>query len=566
MDQKLAKRYLKLRLEPLAFDPPVDRNQWLNPAQRLIRMCRFDPKRRKVSDMTGTFTSEQLLTRILIFRRLLRREILADDETRVGVLIPPTLGGVTATYALTLDRRVPIHLNYTLRSSIVNHCIQNAGIRHILTSRKVIEKFPDLKLDAELVFLEDYLPKLTLWDKLGSLLAAKFMPISWLEKRLKLDQIQPDDLHTIVFTSGSTGTPKGVMLSHWNVLRNAESMCLGCRVNRNDVFAGVLPFFHAFGYTVPLWVPMVRDVTAFFHANPLDIQTVGKLCRRFKATYFLTTPTFARAFLRRCPAEDLRTVDMMVLGAEKMTKRLADEYEAKFGERPLEGFGATELSPVVSSNLPPHRPMQLGNFLKEGTVGRPFPGVKAKIVHPETFDELGTNVEGMLLVHGDIVMMGYLNMPEETKAVLRDGWYVTGDMAVIDDEGFIRITGRLMRFSKLGGEMVPHLRLEEVLYDLLQLNDDNEESAGVPLAVTAVPDAKKGERIIVLHTVPIENPDAIRRAMHDVGLPNLWIPAANAFYRVENIPILGTGKPDLRAIKQMALDLTAVQSDEDHDL
>ncbi|MDO4557816.1 MAG: AMP-binding protein, partial [Planctomycetia bacterium] len=313
-----------------------------------------------------------------------------------------------------------------------------------------------------------------------------------------------------------------------------------------------------FGYTVPLWVPMVRDVTTFFHTNPLDIQTVGKLCRRFRATYFLTTPTFARAFVRRCQPEDLATIDMMILGAEKMTKRLADEYEAKFGERPLEGFGATELSPVVSSNLSPHRSRRPGNYLKEGTVGRPFPGVKAKIVHPETFEDLGTNTEGMLLISGDIVMMGYLNMPEETAAVLRDGWYVTGDMAVIDDEGFIRITGRLMRFSKLGGEMVPHLRLEEVLYDLLRLSDDDQENTdGIPLIVTAVPDVKKGERIVVLHTVPIGEPEAICRAMHDVGLPNLWIPAATSFYRVDEIPVLGAGKPDLRAVKRMALDLVS---------
>ncbi|MDO4557815.1 MAG: AMP-binding protein, partial [Planctomycetia bacterium] len=244
MDQKLAKRYLRLRLDPPEADRPIDRSAWLNPAQRLVRMCRFDPKRRKVSDLSGTLTSEQLLTRILIFRRLLRRDILAPDETRVGVLIPPSLGGVVATYALTLDRRVPIHLNYTLRSSIMNHCIQSAQIRHVLTSRKVLEKFPDLKPDAHLIFLEDYLPKVTVADKILCFLAAKFMPVTWLEKRLGLDQVDPDDLHTIVFTSGSTGNPKGVMLSHWNVLRNAESMCLGARVNRHDVFAGVLPFFH----------------------------------------------------------------------------------------------------------------------------------------------------------------------------------------------------------------------------------------------------------------------------------------------------------------------------------
>ena len=564
MDQETAKRYQALRLEPMGFDEPTDRSRWLTPGQRLIRMCRLNPKRRKVVDLTGELTSEQLLMRVLIFRRLLRREVLASDEMNVGVLIPPSLGSVLATYALTLDRRVPIHLNYTLRSSIINHCIHAAGVRHVLTSRKVLEKFPDLKIDAELILLEDYLPKVKLWDKLACFLGAKFATIRWLEKRLKLDTVKPDDLNTIIFTSGSTGTPKGVMLSHWNVLRNVESLTLGAKVNRDDVFVGVLPFFHAFGYTVPLWVPFVRDVMVVFHSNPLDVQTVGRLCRKYGATYFLATPTFARTFVKRCPREDLATTDMMILGAEKMPKTLADEYEAKFGIRPVEGYGATELSPVVAVNFPPHRSRRPGDYLREGTIGRPFPGVRGKIVDPETFIELGPDREGMLLVSGDIVMKGYLDMPEQTAAVMRDGWYVTGDMAVIDEDGFIRITGRLTRFSKLGGEMVPHLRLEEVLFGLLGLGDDGGEgtdgmAAGVPLAVTAVPDAKKGERIIVLHTMPLDDLGAICQAMHDAGLPNLWIPSANSFYRVDSIPVLGTGKLDLRAVKQMAIDLTAGQ-------
>ncbi len=539
------------------FDTPFDRSEWLVPARRLIRMCRYAPKKWKIADIGGTLTGGDLLLRTLIFRRLLRREILSDDEQRVGVLIPPTMAAATASYALTLDQRVPVHLNYTLSSTILNHCIKEAGIRHILTSQKVLDRFPELKLDAELVLLENYVPKLTLWDKLSSLLAAKYMPIGMLEKRLGLNQVKPDDLHTIVFTSGSTGLPKGVMLSHWNVLRNVESMCSGVILRSDDVVVGALPFFHAYGYTVPLWVPMVRDVSVIFHSNPLDAQTIGRLCQKYRGTYFLATPTFARAYLRRCKPEDLATVDMMILGAEKMTKKLADEYEAKFGVRPLEGFGATELSPVVSVNLPPNRSVRSGNYCKEGTIGRPLPGVVAKVVDPETFADRGRNQEGMLLIHGDIVMQGYLNLPEQTQSVLRDGWYVTGDMAVIDEEGFVQITGRLSRFSKLGGEMVPHLRIEEMLYDLLHLDDATDGDApAIPLAVTAVPDAKKGEKIIVLHTMAIEKPDELCRAMFAAGLPNLWIPSADAFYRVDTLPMLGTGKLDLRGLKKLALTVT----------
>ncbi|MDD3469513.1 MAG: AMP-binding protein [Thermoguttaceae bacterium] len=539
------------------FDASFDRSRWLVPARRLIRICRHAPKKWKIADIGGSLTGGELLLRVLIFRRLLRREILSDDEQRVGVLIPPTMAAATASYALTLDRRVPVHLNYTLSSTILNHCIKEAGIRHILTSQKVLDRFPDLKLDAELILLENYVPKLTLWDKLSSLVAAKYMPIGMLEKWLGLDQVKPDDLHTIIFTSGSTGMPKGVMLSHWNVLRNAESMSMGVVIRGDDVIVGALPFFHAYGYTVPLWIPTIRDASVIFHANPLDAQTIGRLCQKYRGTYFLATPTFARAYLRRCKPEDLATVDMMVLGAEKMTKKLADEYEAKFGVRPLEGFGATELSPVVSVNLPPNRSVLSGNYCKEGTIGRPLPGLTAKVVDPETFVDRGRNQEGMLLIRGDTVMQGYLNLPEQTRSVLRDGWYVTGDMAIIDEEGFVQITGRLSRFSKLGGEMVPHLRIEEMLYDLLHLDDAADGDAPtVPLAVTAVPDAKKGEKIIVLHTMPIEKPDELCHAMSAAGLPNLWIPSADAFYQVESLPLLGTGKLDLQGLKKLALTIT----------
>jgi acyl-[acyl-carrier-protein]-phospholipid O-acyltransferase/long-chain-fatty-acid--[acyl-carrier-protein] ligase len=242
-------------------------------------------------------------------------------------------------------------------------------------------------------------------------------------------------------------------------------------------------------------------------------------------------------------------MEVVVAGAEKLPLALSDEFEAKFGVRPIEGYGATELSPLVSVNVPPMRSQSGDEGLKEGTVGRPVPGVTAKIVDPDTGATLPPETPGMLLIKGPNVMKGYLGSPDKTAEVIRDGWYVTGDIAIIDRQGFIQITGRLSRFSKIGGEMVPHLNLEEAIQRFVQSPEDEIVRA----VVTAVPDEKRGERLIVVHTKLDKTPRQICDHLATLGLPNLWLPSPDSFLEVEQIPVLGTGKLDLKGLSDLAL-------------
>lgn len=516
--------------------------------REFLRMCRRTGKRITVADSTGAkLTGGQLLLRTLILRRILLREVLAPDEKNVGLLLPPSAGGVVANAAIPLLGRVSVNLNYTLSHALINNCIRQSGIRHVLTSRKFIEK-TKIEVEAELVFLEDFAGKVTWTDKLAAAFQARFTPIPRLERRLGLLEIKPDDLLTIIFTSGSTGDPKGVMLTHDNVGSNLRAINQAVKLSADDVAIGVLPFFHSYGYTAALWTVLTLDPTGVYHFNPLDAHQVGKLCREYGATVLMATPTFLRTYLKRCEPQDFAKLDVVFGAAEKMPKDLFEQFEARFGVRPLEAYGCTELSPLVAVNVPPSRsPHGDASGVREGTVGRPIPGIHAKIVNPETWQEMPRGEPGMLLVGGPNVMKGYLNQPEATAKVIRDGWYVTGDLAFIDADGFITITGRESRFSKLGGEMVPHGTIEEALQKILGGDEDHLQAV-----VTAVADARKGERLVVLHLPTAKTPEQIRQDLAAAGLPNLWIPSPDSFMQVDHIPVLGSGKLDLKAMRETA--------------
>jgi acyl-[acyl-carrier-protein]-phospholipid O-acyltransferase/long-chain-fatty-acid--[acyl-carrier-protein] ligase len=513
-----------------------------------IRQCKRRKRALKVADSTGVeLTGGQMLMRALILRRLLRRE-LAPDEQYVGVLLPPSVFGFGTNMALALDRRTSANLNYTVSSEVMNACIKQAGIKHVITSRKFMDKM-NFQLDVDLIYLEDLKDKPTAADKAIGLLQSYVLPAAVLERSLGLSKVKPDDVLTIIFTSGSTGTPKGVMLTYANIGSNVAAIDQVIHLQHTDVLIGILPFFHSFGYTITLWGVATLDIQGAYHFSPLDARQIGKLTAKHKGTLLLCTPTFLRTYLRRCEKEDFASLDVVVCGAEKLPKDLADEFEAKFGVRPVEGYGTTELSPLVSVNIPPSR--SIDNFQpdsKQGSVGRPVPGVSAKVTDLDTGRELSAGKPGMLWITGPNVMKGYLHQPEKTAELIKDGWYQTGDVAFIDDEGFIHITGRESRFSKIGGEMVPHIRIEEELERLVGPADDGKPQ----IAVTAVPDAKKGERLVVLHTKVSKTPDQLCKGLTEAGLPNLFIPSADSFVEIAELPILGTGKLDLRALKALA--------------
>lgn len=530
----------------------------LLPIQRFIRCAKQRLTVRKVADSLGTeMTGGETLMRALILRRILEREVLTEEDRRVGILLPPSAGGVLANLAVALDRRVSVNLNYTLSPSVLQQCLEMAGLKKVLTSRRFLAKAGvQLGDDVEAVFVEDLREKATTWDIALTWMQTNVWPASWLEASLGLSEDQADDVLTIIFTSGTTGTPKGVMLSNANVASNIDAIDQLVHLTSTDTIIGILPFFHSFGYTVTLWTVMGLDIAGVYHFNPLDAKQVGKLCKDYQATVLLSTPTFLRSYIRRTPPEHLETLDVVVVGAERLPKELADAFEERFGARPVEGYGITELSPLVSANVPPTR--SFDNFQpdsREGTVGRPAPGIATRVVDLDTGEELEANQQGMLEVSGPNVMVGYLDRPDLTGEVIRDGWYTTGDMALIDDDGFIKITGRLSRFSKIGGEMVPHVKVEESMVEVLEMDEEDD----IKFAVASVPDPKRGERLVVLHTGLKKRPDEISAGLRELGLPNIFIPDEQSYFQIEDLPVLGTGKTDLKAIQKLAREKAGVE-------
>ena len=524
-------------------------------AKQIIRVWRKRWKALQVADSLGQEASGRgMLMKVFALRRVLRREVFSDDEKFVGVLLPPSVGGVAVNVALAIDRRVTANLNYTVSSDVVNHCIKDVGVKHVLSTEKFISK-TGLEVDSEMVMLDSLRDKVTVLDKAIAFIQAYLIPAILLDLILGLNKIQPDDLLTVIFTSGSTGMPKGVLLSNANISHNVDAIDRAVRLNSKDTVLGILPFFHSFGYSVTLWAVQTLGPCGVYHFNPLDAKQVGKLSEKHGVTVLLGTPTFLRGYLRRVKPEQFSKLDVAVVGAEKMPADLFAQFEDKFGVRPVEGYGATELSPLVSVNIPPSRsPAKFQPDRVEGSVGRPLPGVSARVVTPDTDDELDSNEDGMLLISGPNVMQGYANREDLTRDTIQNGWYVTGDIAHIDQEGFIHNTGRLSRFSKIGGEMVPHVRVEEELGQAFREGEDDEQ---VRLCVTAVPDAKKGERLIVLHLKTEKDITEIRKTLSDVGLPNLFIPSQDSFLEIDEIPMLGTGKLDLKGAKQKAAEMVA---------
>ncbi|HKE31756.1 MAG TPA: AMP-binding protein, partial [Candidatus Angelobacter sp.] len=418
-------------------------------------------------------------------------------------------------------------------------------------SNAFLERFPGIEVPARKLLLEEVLESPKLSQKLMALLLAWTLPFWLLKKALHARSSTTEDLATVIFSSGSTGDPKGVMLTHHNILANIRQVTQVFMLDGHDKVLGILPFFHSFGFTVTLWLPAVHRIGVVFHPNPLDAKSISELVSRYRVTFLIATPTFLQAYMRRCSPEHFGSLQYVLVGAEKLPERVALAFEDLFGIRPLEGYGCTECSPVVAVNGRDFRApgfRQIG--ARRGTIGHPLPGVIVRIVDPETMQPLPPNQPGMLLVKGPNVMKGYLGRPEKTAEVLNDGWYVTGDIASLEEDGFLRITDRLTRFSKIGGEMVPHIKIEEKLHELAGATEQL-------FVVSAVPDEKKGERIIVLHTLPEEKLAPVLEKLGQSDLPPLWKPRGNQFYRVEALPYLGTGKLDLRALKTKAAELAA---------
>ena len=490
---------------------------------------------------TPPLTYGRALTAVLLLSRWLRRN--AAGQPNIGVLLPASVGGALANLAIAVAGRTSVNLNFTAGADAMQTAIERCGIRTILTSRRFLAKAELAPIDG-MVFLEDLMASFSSRTRAATLAIAWFTPARVLSGLFARDG-DANALATIVFSSGSTGIPKGVMLSHANILANVDAVAQVFQLRPDDVMVGVLPFFHSFGFSITLWLPMVQGFGAAYHPNPMDGKTIGEIAEKYRGTILVSTPTFYASYIRKCRPEQFARVRYALVGAEKLREPIAAAFTQRFGITLLEGYGCTEMSPVVAVNAPDvldDGQHQRGS--RPGTVGHALPGVVAKVVDLETGEGPLIGREGLLLVAGPNRMQGYIGEPERTAEVLRDGWYATGDIACVDEEGFIRITDRLSRFSKIAGEMVPHMKLEEQIQALIDPQ--------FTCAVTAVPDDARGERLVAFFTDPAVAAAELWERLCRTELPRLWIPKREDLRYVEAIPSLGTGKVDLRAVRQLA--------------
>jgi acyl-[acyl-carrier-protein]-phospholipid O-acyltransferase/long-chain-fatty-acid--[acyl-carrier-protein] ligase len=471
-----------------------------------------------------------------------------EAQARVGVLLPPSLGGIVANLAAALAGRTVVNFNYTAGQKAMSASAEQAGVRTVLTSKVFLDKANvPLPHGVAPLWIEEIGKGIGKLARLRAAAAAAWLPKGQLLRSCGGNaELSADDPVTIIFSSGSTGDPKGVPLTHRNIASNVDAASYVLPLGEGDRILGILPLFHAFGYMVQ-WFALNRGMALATYPNPRDADGIKKTVRDGRATVLITTPTFLQMWLRRCEPDDFRSLRLVITGAERLSDALADAFAARFGVRPLEGYGLTECAPVVAVSTPgvPERGVPAG--AKTGFVGRPLPGVKIKIADPDTLEDLGPKTPGMILVKGPNVMTGYLGRPELTQNAFKAGYYVTGDLGYVDDDGLLKISDRLARFAKIGGEMVPHGRIEDALHEAAEVE------AGA-FAVTSIPDHKKGEQLVVLTTLPTDRVPALLAKLPKLGLPNLWLPAERNFVHVRELPVLGTGKLDLRAVKQKAVE------------
>jgi acyl-[acyl-carrier-protein]-phospholipid O-acyltransferase/long-chain-fatty-acid--[acyl-carrier-protein] ligase len=503
---------------------------------RFIRSARKNWSRFAMADSTGReLTYGRALAGSLLLSGWIKRHCAAEDM--IGVLLPASTAGAVTNVAISMAGKVSVNLNFTAGLEAIAAAVRQCDIRTIVTSKTFLAKAHIEAMDG-MVFVEDILAAQSALAKLWALVAARLAPA-----RLLTGSHNPDSPATVIFSSGSTGTPKGVLLSHYNIISNIEAIAQVFSIGPRDRIIGSLPLFHSFGFTVTVWFPLLAGCGVAYHPNPLDARGIGALVSKYRGTLLLSTPTFCAAYARKCSREDFASLRYVLVGAEKLRESVAAAFREAFGLELLEGYGCTEMSPVVAVNTPGFeaaRDTQRGS--KAGTVGHPLPGVAVKIVDVVTGEPLPPDREGLLLVKGANLMLGYLGRPDLTAEALRDGWYNTGDIAAIDEEGFLRITDRLSRFSKIGGEMVPHLKVEEMIYQII-----GEYRA----VVTGIPDEQRGERLAVLYTRPDMTPRELWQRLSESNLPRLWLPKRDDIFQVDSVPVLGSGKIDLRGAKAM---------------
>jgi len=493
----------------------------------------------------SALSRSKLLGAAAALSRYFRKEF--PDE-RIAIVLPASKGSMVANLAVTLADKVPVDLNFTIGRAANESCCKRANLRVAISATQFRERLKDFPWPERVLKLDDLMPRLKpqiiLWWMISLLVPARL-----LLRLLKIPKKGGHSEAVLLFTSGSTGDPKGVVVSHRNIVGNVSQFRQLLDATKDDAILASLPFFHTFGSTVTLWYPLIEGVRIVTYPNPLEATKNAALIERYKLTLLLATPTFLRGYLRKVETDKLRSLRLVITGAEKLPLDLAKNFEERFNQRVFEGYGLTETSPVVSVNLPEPEPAHPGDYVQPssrlGSVGKMAPGIAAEIREPETNRKLSLHESGIVWLRGVNIFEGYLRDPERTADVLQDGWLKTGDLGRFDEDGFLYIEGRLSRFSKIGGEMVPHEAIENKIVDLLDLSGKDERM----VAIVGVQDKAKGEALVLLSAVDVDLAE-LRKELYASGVPNLWIP--KHVQRVETIPVLASGKLDLKKCRELA--------------
>ncbi len=492
----------------------------------------------------GRIARGSLLAAGLALARYVRRTFPGG---RVGIVLPPGKGATVANLAVVLAGKVPVNLNFTAGRAANEAACRIADLQSVLTARAFHARLENFPWPSSVCFLEDVLPKLRPWVGLWRGLIA-VLPSALIAKLARVSEMGGRAEAVTLFTSGSSGEPKGVVLSHRNVLGNVRQFSQMLGLSPGDAILCCLPVFHSFGSTVNLWFPILEELLMVTHPNPMDVVKNAELIERYKIKMLCSTPTFLRGYLRKAESHQLRSLALIVTGAEKLPSELADAFEARFGKQVLQGYGLTETSPVASVNLPDPQAPWAGcpaqSSQRKGSVGRLLPGICAQIRDSETGANLSLHETGMLWLKGPNIFEGYLKDSARTADVVKAGWLCTGDLGRFDSDGFLFIEGRLSRFSKIGGEMVPHETVEAAVNKALGLGGEERL-----VVVTGVPDETKGEALVLLAAISVDLP-RLRASLAASGLPNLWIP--RRLVQTGTIPHLASGKLDLRKIQDLA--------------
>ena len=498
--------------------------------EAIVATARTKPGHVVLEDVTAPLNYRRLLVGASLLGEQFARGI-APEQRRVGVLLPNVNGTPVALLALWTIGKIPALLNFSTGSAVMLACCQVAGLKQVITSRAFIEKArlklgPLTEAGIELIYLEDIRAKITGSDKLLALLRVRLRPGGILKSKP-----DPEDTAAVLFTSGSEGVPKGVELTHTNILANMRQMLSVIDLQDWDRVFNALPIFHSFGLTIGTLLPLVRGCYVMLYPSPLHYRVVPTAFYHRDATIMFGTNTFLNGYARKSHALDWRSLRYMFAGAEKLQDATAATWAQKFGVRVLEGYGATECSPCIAANTPLRA--------KHGSAGMFMPGIDYKLEPVE-----GVTEGGRLFVRGPNVMRGYLN-PEANAAFKKlGGWYDTGDIAKVDEDGFVFIQGRLKRFAKISGEMVSLTAVEEALAGAFP-----RYGLRCQIAVVSQPDPDKGEVLLAATNEPKLQLDEIRSVLRAKGFPNICVPREVRF--LKEIPKLGTGKVNHRELQKL---------------